>query len=390
MIHGSTAAADRCTDVSPGRRTVGVEEEFLLVDPVNGAARAVASTVLILDRGDETAGGAGQPSDQDASDGAGLESELQAEQLETGTRPCAELSELAVELGRTRAHAANAARERGVAAVALGTHPLPVEPTAFPSRRSQRVVSEFGLTAREQLTCGCHVHVGVAGDEEAVAVLDRIRQWLPVLLACSVNSPFWAGQDSGYASYRSQVWARWPSAGPYGVFGSAAEYRRVTDSMLETATLLDEGMLYLDARVSRRHPTIEVRVADVCLDRDDTVLLAALVRGLVDTAVREWRSGAEPAPARVEELRLHMWRAARSGLDGTLVHPMSGRPTPATEAVDTLLAHVRDALEDNGDFRAVAELVAANRARGTGAVRQRQVFQRTGDLRAVVRSATIG
>ena len=103
------------------------------------------------------------------------------------------------------------------------------------------MLDTFGLTARDMLTCGCHVHVSVADDEEGVAVLNRIRVWLPVLTAMTTNSPFWQGQDTGYASYRSQVWRRWPSAGPTDVFPDAAAYHRLVDDVLATDTMLDAG-----------------------------------------------------------------------------------------------------------------------------------------------------
>ncbi|WP_143665942.1 YbdK family carboxylate-amine ligase, partial [Streptomyces griseus] len=178
---------------------------------------------------------------------------------------------------------------------------------------------------QEQLTCGCHVHVSVASDEEGVAVLDRMRRWLPVLLALSANSPYWQGRDSGYSSYRSQVWGRWPSAGPVDVHGSAEAYHDRVRSLVGTGALRDEGMIYFDARLSHRYPTVEVRIADVCLDPADTVLLATLVRGLVDTAAREWRAGEPPPDIDTSLLRVATWRAGRSGLEGRLVHPRTLR-----------------------------------------------------------------
>ena len=186
----------------------------------------------------------------------------------------------------------------------------------------------FGLTVSEELTCGCHVHVGIDSDDEGVGALDRIRPWLPPLLALTANSPFWQGGDSGYASYRSQVWQRWPSAGPYAPFGSPAGYHATVQAMIDTDTLLDPGMVYFDARLSVQHPTLEVRVGDVCLDVDDAVLLAALVRGLVETAARAWRAGVPADPVRLELLRLAAWRAGRSGVDGVLLDPCSWRPMP--------------------------------------------------------------
>lgn len=358
-------------------RTVGVEEEFLLVDPGTGTPRAVGGAVI-----------AAWDDDVDR-DGAGLTGELHREQLETGTRPCRTLDELGAQLRSTRAAATAAAGELGAAVAPLGTSPLPVEPTLSRSSRYARMARRFGITVDDQLTCGCHVHVAVASAEEGVAALDRIRPWLAPLVALSANSPFWQGADSGHASFRSQVWSRWPSAGAYGPFGSAAGYRAFVDGVLATDTVLDEGMLYLDARLSRDHPTLEVRVADVCRDPDDAVLVAALVRGLVETAVREWRAGVEPDGVRTEVLRLAAWRAGRSGVGGDLVLPGPWRPAPAAEVLGALVAHVADALDETGDRTAVDALLAAVLARGTGADRQRAVWERTGSLAAVATDALL-
>lgn len=355
-------------DTARVSRTVGVEEEFLLVDPADGRPRAVAAAVL---RGTD-----------DDSDMTG---ELQREQIETGTLPCTTLDDVARELRRTRDEARAAAATQGVELAPLATSPVPVDPTVTTAPRHQRIVETFGRTGAEQLTCGCHVHVSVDSEEEAVAVLDRIRPWLAPLLALSANSPFWAGTDSGYGSFRNQVWGRWPSAGPTGLFGSPANYRQTADAMLATGTVLDEAMLYFDARVSRRHPTVEIRVADVCLDPDDAVLLAALARGLVETAAREWAGGVAADPVPVEVLRLATWRAARSGLDDELVDPATWTPAPAAAVLDTLIDHVADALDDDLDH--VRHLTRQVLRRGTGAARQRAVFDRTGSLRAVVADA---
>ena len=174
-----------------------------------------------------------------------------------------------------------AARSVGARAVALGTSPLPTTPTLVPQPRYLNMAARFGLTLQEQLTCGFHVHVRIRSAEEGVAILDRIRIWLPVVLALSGNSPFWRGTDSGYASFRYQAWSRWQTAGPCERFGSAREYRRHVQSLLATGVLLDEGMVYFDARLSRSHPTVEVRIADVCLEAGHATAIAALVRALV-------------------------------------------------------------------------------------------------------------
>ncbi|MFI1931247.1 glutamate--cysteine ligase [Streptomyces sp. NPDC020330] len=352
-------------------RTVGVEEELLLVDAAGGEPRALSSAVLAV-------------AEKEAGGQASFEAELHRQQLEFATDPCADMDELAASVRRRRAAAERHASDVGASVVALATSPLPVSPKIGTGERYRWMAERYGLTAQEQLTCGCHVHVSVASDEEGVAVLDRVRRWLSVLLALSANSPFWQGQDSHYRSYRSRVWGRWPSAGPVEVHGSAAEYHARVRSLIGTGVLRDERMVYFDARLSHRYPTVEVRVADVCLDPADTVLLATLVRGLVDTAAREWRAGEQPPDISTSLLRAASWQAGRAGLEGRLVHPRTLLPEPATDVLGALLDHVRDALEENGDLEAAERALAAVERRGNGARLQREILARTGSLRDTV------
>ena len=317
-----------------------------------------------------------------------LEFELQLEQLETGTRPCLSLDELGREVRRCRKMAAEAAERVGVQVAAMGTSPMAVEPSVTGLSRYRQMAAEFGMTAQEQLTCGCHVHVQVSSDDEGIAILDRIRPWLAPLLALSANSPFCQGRDSGYASFRYQAWGRWPSSGPTDLFGSAAAYHGLVQAMVDTGTVLDQGMIYFDARLSRHYPTIEVRVADVCLYPDDAVLIAALVRSLAETAARAWRAGEPASPVRTELLRLAAWRASRSGLGGKLADPVANQPAAARAVVRQLLDHVRPALTDAGEFTVVRDLLEELLARGNGARLQRQAYQRAGQLGDVVRDAS--
>ena len=369
-------------------RSFGVEEELLLVAPETGQPRAVAGTVLQTLQHEVTASGGGPDGRGGGHEAAdALESELQQQQMETNTRPCRSLDELDREVRRCRSWAADAAQRAGVQVAALATSPVSVEPTIMDKERYQEIADVFGLTAQEQLTCGCHVHVEISSEEEGVATLDRIRPWLPVLLALSANSPFWQGRDSAYASFRYQVWGRWPTSRPTPAFGSAANYRSTVEQMMLTDTALDTGMVYFDARLSEHYPTLEVRVADVCLHAADAVLVAALVRALVETEARNWRAG-QPGPnQRVELLRLAAWRASRSGLDGVLLDPATFRPQSAANVANSLLDHVYDALSDAGDAGAVAELLAAVLERGNGAAFQRGAYDKTRDMRSVVTGA---
>jgi len=352
-------------------RSVGVEEELLLVDPASGQPRAVAGTVL------RAAG----------DDSASLEFELQEQQLETNSEPCHSLSDLHRELRRCRAVAAAAAGKAGARVAALATSPVPVTPELVSQSRNQHMSEAFGLTAHEQLTCGCHVHVEVSSDEEGVAVLDRIGPWLATLLALSANSPFWQGTDSSYASFRYQAWGRWPSSGPTEPFGTAQRYHETLQQMAGTSTLLDTGMVYFDARLSEHYPTLEIRIADVCLRTEDAVLIAALARALVETEARAAREGRATLPARTEFLRLTRWRASRSGLDDVLVNPVTGLPAQAAAVTRLLLEHCRDALADTGDTDTVTELLTAALARGNGAAFQRAAYRQSSRLAHVVSSA---
>ncbi|MEJ2871378.1 glutamate--cysteine ligase [Actinomycetospora sp. OC33-EN08] len=357
---------------APTRR-MGVEEELLLVDPDDGTALGLAPAVLA---GSEE-----------------LDAEMRHEQVETGSAPHADAEALADDLHRRRRAAVEAARERGAAVAAVATSPLPQGPAPDLEGRYGRILERFGAVATEQLTNGQHVHVEIGSREEGVGVLDRIGPWLPVLRALSANSPYWRGEDTGYASYRSIVWSRWPSAGPTRVFGSVEAYDEVVAAMLATDTVVDDGMAYFDARLAANFPTVEVRVADVGLSVDDAVVVALLARALVTTAAAAHEAG-EPAPdVPIEVLRLAHWRAARSGCversdaeTGTLIHPSTARPVPAREAVAALLDHVDDAL---GSDRKTVQAGVERVMRGeTGSAVQRAAFD-DGGLLAAVRAAQL-
>ncbi|MFI9825420.1 glutamate--cysteine ligase [Streptomyces sp. NPDC052013] len=352
-------------------RTVGVEEELLLVDPETGEPRALSAAVL--------ARVAGKDAGQDV-----FEKELHEQMLEFATHPQSSMESLHAEIVRCRKEAAGHAEEIGCTVAALATSPLPVSPAIGVNRRYQWMAEQYGIATREQLVLGCHVHVSVESDEEGVGVVDRLRPWLSPLAALSANSPFWQGKDSGYSSYRSRVWQRWPSAGPTEIFGSAERYHRRVADMVATGAILDEAMVYFDARLSERYPTVEIRVSDVCLHAETAGLIATLARGLVETAAREWRAGREAADHSVSLLRLAAWQAARAGLTGDLLHPETMRPMPAEAVLRDLLDHVAEALDAHGDLERAREGCARLLREGNGAQVQRELMERTGSLRDVV------
>jgi glutamate---cysteine ligase / carboxylate-amine ligase len=249
-----------------------------------------------------------------------------------------------------------------------------------PKPRYRRIHEEYGELARQALVCAMHMHVEVVDEEEAVRVVDRIRPWLPLLVATSANSPYWQGRDTGHASWRSQVWSRWPTAGPAQPFGNVATYRSVSERMLAWGAALDTGMLYFDARLSQQFPTVEIRVADVTTDVEDVALTALLTRALVTTVAAD-----ETAPGwRADLLQVAGWRAARAGLAEDLVHPLDATLVPARDVFEATVDFVRPALEEAGDLDRVLDSFERLVARGTGATRQRRVLEERGDLAAVV------
>jgi len=354
---------------------VGVEEEFLLVDADSGSPAPRVSDVM---------------SEAAALVGCDIQEELHRAQIEDATPPCADLGELAAHLRRLRSQPVEAANRHGTRVVASGTFPGTMGEAGrliTSGRRYRQMAEQNAELTHQQLICGCHVHVSVDDPEDAVVIMSRVRRWLHVLLALSANSPFSEHRDSGFASFRTEVWARWPSAGPVAHFDSATEYRTVLDQLVASGVILDRAMAYWEVRPSDRYPTLEIRIADVMPGVDDVVLLAALARALVRWAAAE---GGAPPPLRPELLRAATWRAARSGLTGDLVDPLDGSLRPAAEAVARLLVLLAHPLEEAGDLERVRGLAARLLERGNGAERQRTAFGRRGDMGDVIDAVSLG
>ncbi|MCH8561452.1 glutamate--cysteine ligase [Nesterenkonia sp. LB17] len=355
-------------------RTFGVEEELLLVDD---------SELELLPLGWQVAERHGVRTET----GHELASELQQEQLEVVHPPQTTLSQQLATIRSGRAWADSCAADVGGRVVALATAPGAVTPHLVPHQRFQQMAGWAGITALQQLTGGMHVHVQVHSRAEAVAVLDRIRVWLPTLLALSSNSPFWDDSDTAFHSYRYQTWGRWPNTGPPDLFESIDAYDRQRESLLRSRVPLDDGMIYFDARICERHSTVEVRVPDVCLFASHAAVIATLTRALVETAARDWRAGVPPLPVDTAVLRAWTWRASRCGIESLLVDPFTAMPAPAGEVVTHLLDTVAPVLSEYGEDRQVDALISEILRNGTGAYHQREAFRHAGDPRDVIAAA---
>ena len=355
-------------ELGSGELGIGVEEEFHVVDlETRHSAPEVDALLADLD-GEEFA------------------PELQRSLVETNTPVCRTLDELRGHLQRLRARLASAAEPHGLGVVAAGTVPLVDLDGGDISAgtRFARMQHEYQVLVNEQHICGVQVHVDVPDRDEAVQVVRRIAPYLPIFLAISASSPYWRGRDTGYASFRDLIWARWPTAGPPTMVENAAEYDALIRSLIASGTISDPGMVYFDVRPSAHVPTVELRICDACPEVDFVVLISGLFRALVRRAREECAAGVPLPDVRHELLRAATWRAARSGLEGDLVDPARSTLVPPAALLGRLVDALRPDLEVFGDHEQVAELAQMALSRGSAAARQRRRFGLRGELSDVV------
>lgn len=354
--------------------TVGVEEEYQLLDAGTLALRPRADKILPAAK---------------ARLGERVTAEINLSQVEVSTPVCTTLDAIRHHLTELRHAVAEAAAAHGTAAAATGTHPFSewLGQVITPGPRYEQLAEDYQQLAREQLVCGCHVHVAVPDLDAAVHVIDHVRPWLAVLRALTANSPYWQGVDTGYASYRWAIFQRWPMTGPPPHLGSAEAYRHLVRTLATTDAVPDASFLYWDVRPSTKFPTVEFRVADVCATVDEAVMLTTLCRSLVRTAQADDGPPDDPAPH--ELLEAANWRAARYGLSDGLIDVAARTSRPAKDVVAALLTHLRPDLEAHGEWDEVSDAVERVLVHGNGADRQRQVYAETGDLRQVVQSTSL-
>jgi carboxylate-amine ligase len=347
--------------------TLGVEEEFLLVDE---QGRLAASGPEITDALDEREGQ--------------VEHELRRCQVESATKVCTEVEDIVTGLRGLRDELAAEAATRGQRLVPAGTALLFDDrpPRFTPDSRYRQMSRDFGELARASLTCACHVHVGIPDRSTGLLISNHIRPWLPLLLALTANSPFHDGADTRYASWRYEMWRRWPSAGPPPKFDSTDDYESRVDGLLRCGAILDRAMVYWDIRLSEHQPTLEIRIADVTPTAEHAALLAVIVRALASRALDSPPDAQPPQ----EVLRGELWRAARDGLAGRCVDPRSGRLVPTWQLVDGLIDDLRPYLRSTGDIDHVTATLARLRAEGGGAQRQHTAFEKRQSLIDVIDS----
>jgi len=351
--------------------TIGVEEEYQIIDP--DSRQLSPSALPILERAKHILGERVQP-------------ELRLSQIEIGTPVCHTLPEVRGHLQRLRREVMSAAQQEGKQIASAGTHPFShwKEQPVTPKERYQDLASDYQQLTREQTICGCHVHVGLQDRDIAIQVMNRARVWLAPLLALSASSPFWLDEDTGYASFRTEIWGRWPISGPPQPFTSLQEHADLAQALIAIGAIEDTTKIYWDLRLSERFSTIETRVADACMTIDDAVMLAGLTRAIIRTCYEQVLQQVDFTPVRQEVLRVAQWRAARYGLSEKLVDLSSPQLIPAQDLIEKLLQFTKEALDATGDWEEVSSLARQTIQRGNSATRQREVYQSTGSMKSVV------
>ncbi|MEO3759320.1 glutamate--cysteine ligase [Mycobacterium sp. B14F4] len=362
---------DRAGRSEPDVPTLGVEEEFFLVDPGTRTPQPRGGEVIarVADDALELISG-----------------EFALHQLEVRTPPCADTDQLRAELVGVRAAANTAAAAEGLRLCASGT-PVMTDGLALAigdHSRYRAGRAQYRAMLDDFAVCSVHVHVHVPDPELAIRVCNHLRQWLPTLLAVSANSPFSDGADTGYADWRAVVRSRFPCLGPPPYVESLRHYEELAAAIAESGAMLHARMPFWDVRPNPVWPTVEIRTMDVAADVDDTVALATMVRALVMTVAEQALAG-DPGPALAGELlRAAYWRAARDGWSGCTLDLLTGRLLPASVQAARLVDYIGPALAACGDTETVSAFMSRRAALGSGAEMQRASAARHGDLKGVV------
>ena len=351
--------------------TIGVEEEYQIINPETRELRPRATRMLRKAREDL---------------GDQVTNEFYESQIEIGTPVCHTLADVRAELVRLRRGVVEAAQRDKSRIAAAGTHPFSRwegQPITHKTRYLE-LQDDFQQLAREAIIFGCHVHIGIADREEAIQVMNRSRPWLSPMIALAASSPFWLGAETGYASYRTQLFTRWPMAGMPHVFASRADFDDLVTSLVGVGMISDASKIYWDARPSSHAETLEFRVADVCPTIDEAVMVAGLCRALARTCLEQHRSGKPFEVIRPELLEASRWHASRFGLESKLIDVHAKKSVPARVLIESMLTFLRPALEADRDWHEVSETVRKTLDQGNSAQRQLWAFAQSGRLEDVV------
>ena len=342
--------------------TVGIEEEYLLVDKETRSLLVDPPQTLMAEAEELC--------------GTQVSSELLQSQIEIGTKVCHSIQEAHEDLAHLRRSVIDVADRHGLAPIAASTHPFSrwTEQKHTRKDRYDELTAEMQGAARRLVICGMHVHVGIGDDELRIDLMNQMSYFLPHLLALSCSSPFWLGRDTGLKSYRLTIFDALPRTGLPERFASYAEYERHIGILMEAGLIDDATRIWWDLRPSARFPTLETRIMDVCTRLEDTISLAALLMCILRMLYRlrtrnqRWRIY---TPMLIRENR---WRAMRYSFDEGLIDLAKGTVVPFADMLEELCSLVSEDARALGCEKEVAG-VHNILSRGTSAHRQLKDYE---------------
>jgi carboxylate-amine ligase len=350
--------------------TLGIEEEFQIVDPHSRELRSHVSE--ILDEGRMLLGEQIKP-------------EMIQSQIEVGTGVCKNIQEAREDITRLRSVISTLAHKNGLRIVAASTHPISrwQDQKIFDDDRYELLVQELQTVARSLLIFGVHVHVGVADRERQIHIMNASRYFLPHVLALSTSSPFWMGHNTGLKSYRSEIFKQFPRTDIPDHFDSYPGFERYVELLVKTGCINDGKKIWWDCRPHPYFPTLEFRICDIPTRVDDTIAIAALFQAIVAKLYKLMDSNLGFRLYRRMLIQENKWRAVRYGLEGKLIDFGKNKEVPVVDLIRELLDFVDDVV-DELDSRKEIEHIHTILERGTSADEQLRVYKETNDLKAVV------
>ncbi|MEO8953977.1 MAG: carboxylate-amine ligase [Ktedonobacteraceae bacterium] len=353
------------------RFTIGIEEEFQIVDRDSGQLRPHIMT--IMEKGVPFFGEQIKP-------------EMLQPTVELISKVYPNITSARVESRRLRAELARLVDDEGLALISAGTHPsaLWAEQVTTPNPRYAELQEEFQDVGRSVLIYGLHVHIGVENKELAISLMNQLRTWIPHLLAFSSNSPFWAGRLTGLKSYRAVVWKRFPRSGLPDIFSSWQDFEHYVNTLIHTRCIDNGKKIWWDIRPHPFFGTVEFRVCDMPATLDDVLAIAALCQSLVAKLTWQHTHGVGGYILPRHLLEENKWRAMRYGLDAEIVDFTRGRCLSMRDSLHELLDLVDDVVDDLGTRREMQYICSVlDNPDGTGADRQITIYKETGSLQAV-------
>jgi glutamate---cysteine ligase / carboxylate-amine ligase len=350
--------------------TLGIEEEFQIVDPVTRELRSHVTE--FLDEGKMILGEQIKP-------------EMIQSMIEVGTGICKNIQEARADISNLRGVIASLAEKNGLRIVAASTHPISrwQDQKIFDDERYELLVQELQTVARSLLIFGLHVHVGIPDRERQIHIMNASRYFLPHILALTTSSPFWMGHNTGLKSYRSEIFKQFPRTDIPDHFDSYPGFQRYVELLVKTGCINDGKKIWWDCRPHPVFPTLEFRICDIPTRVDDTVAIAALFQAIVAKLTKLIEKNLGFRLYRRMLIQENKWRAVRWGLEGKMIDFGKQKEVPTRDLVLELLEFVDDVLDDLGSRKEV-EHIHTILGRGTSAEEQLRIYRETNDLKAVV------